>query len=141
LAALCLTGTLLATQTPAEELATLKATVGYSISLFASEADGVIKPTQIRFDGDGRLWVTTTTSYPQIRPGEAPRDRIVVLEDTDHDGRADRSTVFDDQLHMPLGLELGDGGVYVGAADQLLFLKDTDGDGKADVRRVIFSGF
>ncbi|MFZ4817257.1 MAG: PVC-type heme-binding CxxCH protein [Limisphaerales bacterium] len=140
-AALCLTGTLLATQTPAEELATLKATVGYSISLFASEADGVIKPTQIRFDGDGRLWVTTTTSYPQIRPGEAPRDRIVVLEDTDHDGRADRSTVFDDQLHMPLGLELGDGGVYVGAADQLLFLKDTDGDGKADVRRVIFSGF
>jgi glucose/arabinose dehydrogenase len=140
-AALCLPGTVLATQTPAEELATLKAAEGYSISLFASEADGVVKPTQIRFDGDGRLWVTTTTSYPQIRPGEAPRDRIVVLDDTDHDGRADRSTVFDDQLHMPLGLELGDGGVYVGAADQLLFLKDTDGDGKADVRRVIFSGF
>ncbi len=140
-AALCLPGTLLATQTPAEELASLKAAEGYSISLFASEADGVVKPTQIRFDGDGRLWVTTTTSYPQIRPGETPRDRIVVLEDTDHDGQADRSTVFDDQLHMPLGLELGDGGVYVGAADQLLFLKDTDGDGKADMRRVIFSGF
>ena len=140
-AALCLSGTLLATQTPAEELASLNVAEGYSISLFASEADGVVKPTQIRFDGDGRLWVTTTTSYPQIRPGEAPRDRIVVLEDTDHDGRADRTTVFDDQLHMPLGLELGDGGVYVGAADQLLFLKDTDGDGKADVRRVIFSGF
>ena len=140
-AALCLSGTLLATQTPAEELASLNVAEGYSISLFASEADGVVKPTQIRFDGDGRLWVTTTTSYPQIRPGETPHDRIIVLEDTDHDGRADRSTVFDDQLHMPLGLELGDGGVYVGAADQLLFLKDTDGDGKADVRRVIFSGF
>lgn len=130
-----------ATQTPADELATLQAAPGYSVSLFASEADGVVKPTQIRFDGDGRLWVATTTSYPQIRPGETPHDRIIVLEDSDHDGRADRSTVFDDQLHMPLGLELGDGGVYVGAADQLLFLKDTDGDGKADLRRVIFSGF
>ena len=130
-----------ANQSPAEEWATLKVADGYEISLFASEADGVVKPTQIRFDGDGRLWVATTTSYPQIRPGEKPRDRIVVLEDTDHDGKADRSTVFDDQLHMPLGLELGDGGVYVGAADQLLFLKDTDGDGKADQRRVIFSGF
>jgi len=77
-AALCLSGTLLATQTPAEELASLNVADGYSISLFASEADGVVKPTQIRFDGDGRLWVTTT-SYPQIRPGEDPRDRIVVL--------------------------------------------------------------
>ncbi|MBM3848758.1 MAG: c-type cytochrome [Verrucomicrobia bacterium] len=132
---------LVATQTPDEELATLRALPGYSISLFASEEGGVVKPTQIRFDGDGRLWVATTTSYPQLRPGETPRDRIVVLEDTDHDGRADRTTVFDDRLHMPLGLELGDGGVYVGAADQLLFLKDTDGDGKADLRRVIFSGF
>jgi putative heme-binding domain-containing protein len=141
LAALGLPPGVCATQTPDEELATLQALTGYSVSLFASEADGVVKPTQIRFDGDGRLWVTTTTSYPQIRPGEAPRDRIVVLEDTNHDGRADRTTVFDDQLHMPLGLELGDGGVYVGAADQLLFLKDTDGDGKADLRRVIFSGF
>ena len=136
-----LCGPLLATQTPDEERATLRPLDGYSIHLFASEADGVVKPTQIRFDGDGRLWVATTTSYPQIRPGETPRDRIVVLEDTDHDGRADRTTVFDDQLHMPLGLELGDGGVYVGAADELLFLKDTDGDGKADQRRVIFSGF
>ena len=141
LAACALASTCLATQTPDEELATLRALPGYSVSLFASEANGVVKPTQIRFDGDGRLWVATTTSYPQIRPGETPRDRIVVLEDTDHDGRADRTTVFDDQLHMPLGLELGDGGVYVGAADQLLFLKDTDGDGKADLRRVIFSGF
>jgi len=141
LAALGLPPGVCATQTPDEERATLRALPGYSVSLFASEADGVVKPTQIRFDGDGRLWVATTTSYPQIRPGEKPRDRIVVLEDSDHDGKADRSTVFDDQLHMPLGLELGDGGVYVGAADQLLFLKDTDGDGKADQRRVIFSGF
>lgn len=128
-------------QSPEEELATLRVLDGFSINLFASEAEGVIKPTQARFDGDGRLWVTTTTSYPQIRPGQKPDDKIVVLEDTDGDGRADRSTVFADKLHMPLGLELGDGGVYVGAADELLFLKDTDGDGKADERRVVFSGF
>jgi putative heme-binding domain-containing protein len=123
------------------EATALRVLPGFSIQRFADEKLGVIKPTQIRFDGNGRLWVATTTSYPQIRPGEEPRDRIVVLEDTDGDGQADRSTVFADNLHIPLGIELGDGGVYVGATDELLFLRDTDGDGKADERRVVFSGF
>jgi putative heme-binding domain-containing protein len=126
---------------PDPEVAALRVLPGFRIGRFADERLGVVKPTQVRFDGDGRMWVATTTSYPQLRPGEEPRDKIVVLEDRDRDGVADTSHVFADGLHIPLGLELGNGGVYVGAADELLFLRDTDGDGKADERRVIFSGF
>ena len=126
---------------PDAEASTLRVAEGFRLNRFADERLGVVKPTQIRFDGNGRLWVATTTSYPQVRPGERPDDRIVVLEDTDQDGVADRSRVFADGLHIPLGLELGDGGVYVGAADELLFLRDRDGDGRADERRVLLGGF
>jgi putative heme-binding domain-containing protein len=132
---------LLAATVEDPEASSLRVLPGFRLQRFADERLGVIKPTQVRFDGDGRLWVTTTTSYPQIRPGQEPKDRIVVLEDTDGDGQADRSTVFAEDLHIPLGIELGDGGAYVGSADELLFLRDTDGDGKADERRVVFSGF
>ena len=65
----------------------------------------------------------------------------MILEDTDGDGRADRSTVFAEGLHIPTGLELGDGGLYVANAPDLLFLQDTDGDGKADKQEVILTGF
>ncbi|MFO1460538.1 MAG: PVC-type heme-binding CxxCH protein [Verrucomicrobiota bacterium] len=126
---------------PAQQLAAFKVLDGYEVSLFASETNGIVKPIQIRFDPDGRLWVAGSVTYPQIVPGEPANDRIVMLEDRDHDGRADRSTVFADGLQIPTGLELGDGGVYVGAATELLFLKDTDGDGRADERRVVLSGF
>jgi putative heme-binding domain-containing protein len=126
---------------PASELAALRVLPGYEVSLFASEAEGVVKPIQIRFDPAGRLWVAGSTVYPQIQPGEAPHDKIVVLEDADGDGKADRSTVFADGLMIPTGIELGDGGVYVGQGNELLFLRDTDGDGRADERRVVLRGF
>lgn len=126
---------------PEIERAALVLAEGYEVNLFASERDGVIKPIQIRFDPAGRLWTVGSTVYPQIAPGEEPNDKVVVLEDTDHDGRADKSTVFADGLMIPTGLELGDGGVYVGQETQLLHLKDTDGDGKADQRRVVLRGF
>ena len=114
---------------------------GFEIQLFASELEGVINPIQLRFDPAGRLWVACSVTYPQPVPGVPADDRIVVLEDRDGDGRADRSTVFADGLQIPTGIELGDGGVYVGAATELLHLRDTNGDGKADERRVILSGF
>ena len=126
---------------PAEQMAAFRVLDGFEVSLFASEAQGIVKPIQIRFDPDGRLWVAGSVAYPQIVPGEPANDRIVVLEDLDHDGRADRSTVFADGLQIPTGLEWADGGVYVGAATELLFLRDTDGDGRADERRVVLSGF
>ena len=125
----------------ATELAELKVLPGFEVQLFATEREGAIKPVQLRFDPDGRLWVAGSTVYPQIKPGEPANDRVTVFEDTDGDGRADKSTVFADDLLIPLGLELGDGGAYVGTATELLHLRDTDGDGRADERRVVLRGF
>lgn len=126
---------------PAFEQASLKILDGYQVNLFASEALGVIKPIQIRFDARGRLWVAGSTVYPQIVPGQKANDKILILEDTDGDGVADRSTVFADGLMIPTGIEWGDGGLYVGQANELLHLKDTDGDDRADERRVVLRGF
>ncbi|HIG30006.1 MAG TPA: c-type cytochrome [Verrucomicrobiales bacterium] len=95
----------------------------------------------MRWDAKGRLWVSCSTTYPHIYPGNEPNDKIVILEDTDWDGKADRSTVFADDVQIPLSFELGDGGVYVSEEPFLVFLKDTDGDGKADFRRKIMAGF
>ena len=126
---------------PAAELASFHLPEGFEANLFASEKDGVVKPIQMRWDARGRLWVLGSTTYPQLKPGEEPRDKIVILEDTNHDGRADKTTVFAEGLMIPTGLELGDGGAYVGEGTKLLFLKDTDGDGRADEKRVVLRGF
>ncbi len=126
---------------PAAELASFRLPEGFEANLFASEKDGVVKPIQIRWDARGRLWVLGSTTYPQLKPGEEPRDKIVILEDSNHDGRADKTTVFAEGLMIPTGLELGDGGAYVGEGTKLLFLKDTDGDDRADEKRVVLRGF
>ena len=99
------------------------------------------KPIHMNFDARGRLWVASSSVYPQIKPGQTADDTLVVLEDTDGDGRAETSRVFADGLLIPTGVEPGDGGVYVGQSTELLHFKDTDGDGKADVRRTVLSGF
>ena len=124
-----------------EELASFHVAEGFEVNLFADESDGIANPIQMRWDAEGRLWVICSWQYPQGRPAEAAGDKLLVLEDTDGDGRADRTTVFTDGLAMPMGLELGDGGVYVGEGDKLLHFVDTDGDLVADERRVVFSGF
>jgi len=126
---------------PSAELASFQLLEGYQANLFASEKDGIANPIQCRWDERGRLWVVCSWAYPQVRPGEKADDKVVVLEDGDGDGRADRSTVFAGGLHMPMGIELGHGGVYVGSATELLFLRDLDGDLKADERRVVLNGF
>lgn len=126
---------------PASELASFQIADGFDVNLFASEKDGVIKPIQMRFDPQGRIWVIGSTVYPQLEPGQTPNDKVLVLDDTDHDGKCDKVTVFADGLMIPTGIELGDGGVYVGHGTELLILKDTDGDLKADERRVVLRGF
>src|SRR5690242_8218914 len=70
---------------PADERASFQIADGFEVSLFASEKDGLIKPIQIRFDARGRLWVIGTTVYPQLEPGQKPNDKVLILEDTDHD--------------------------------------------------------
>src|SRR5262249_55252019 len=71
------------------------------------------KPIQMNFDPQGRLWVASSEVYPQIKPGEVANDKIVILEDTDGDGKADKTTVFADGLLIPTGVVPGDGGAYV----------------------------
>ena len=125
---------------PAAELAAMKVADGYELSLFAADPM-ITKPLQMNFDPQGRLWVSSSSVYPQIRPGEVANDTVTVLEDRDGDGRADAHTVFADGLLMPTAVLPGDGGVYVANSTELLHLADSDGDGKADTRRVVLSGF
>ncbi len=128
-------------QSPEEQLASFEILDGFAVNLFASEADGVVNPVQIRWDERGRLWVACTPSYPQIKPGEKADDYVLVCEDTDGDGRADRFEKFVEGLFMPAGIELGDGGLYVAQGTELLHFRDSDGDGKADARRLVLGGF
>jgi putative heme-binding domain-containing protein len=132
------------TNDPTQELASFKVAPGFEVNLFASEKDGVVKPIQMRWDERGRLWVIGSKTYPQIKPGEEPSDQVVILEDTDHDGKADKTTVFADGLMIPTGLEIAPGpgnACYVGEGPKLWLMTDTDGDGRADKREVVLRGF
>ncbi|MFM9059247.1 MAG: GDSL-type esterase/lipase family protein, partial [Planctomycetaceae bacterium] len=129
---------------PEDFIKTCTVPPGFTIELFADERrfPELAKPAQLGFDGKGRLWVATIPSYPQWLPGD-PRasDKLVILEDTDKDGKADRSTVFYDKLHCPTGFEFFAGGVLVMDQPRMLWLKDTDGDDKADVVVHVLDGF
>lgn len=127
--------------TPEQQMAALTVAEGYELNLFASEKEGVAKPVQFSWDECGRLYVACSPTYPQTMPGIKPSDFILVLEDTNGDGKADKSTRFAEGLTMVQGVEPGAGGVYVCDFDQIVHLKDTNGDGKADEKTVLFSGF
>ncbi|MDP1586767.1 MAG: c-type cytochrome, partial [Prosthecobacter sp.] len=127
--------------TPEQQMAAFTVAEGYEMNLFASEVEGVAKPTQFSWDERGRLYVACSPTYPQTMPGVKPSDFILVLEDTNGDGKADKSTRFAEGLTMVQGVEPGAGGVYVCDFDQIVHLKDTNGDGKADEKTVLFSGF
>ncbi len=116
---------------------------GFEINLWASEVEfpNLENPVQFAFDAKGRCWVVTMPTYPQYLPGEPVHDKILILEDTNGDGRADQEIVFADGLHLPTGIELGDGGAYVAQQPNLMFLKDTNGDDVADERRLVLHGF
>jgi putative heme-binding domain-containing protein len=127
----------------ADERNAFKIDPRFEVNLFAGEEQfpELANPIQMRWDARGRLWVSCSSTYPHVYPGNEPNDRLVILEDTDRDGRADKSTVFASDLHIPLSFELGDGGVYVSEQPCLSFLKDTDGDDRADVHQIVLSGF
>jgi len=129
---------------PEEFIATCTLPEGFEIRLFADETrfPEIANPVQMAFDSRGRLWVSTMPSYPQWRPGDPkPADKLVILEDVDGDGRADRSTVFYDRLHCPTGFQFFDGGVLVADQPRLLWLADSDGDDRADVVVHALDGF
>ncbi len=132
-----------ADNSPAAELASfvVDESLDLEVGLYADESLGIANPVCCRWDASGRLWVLCTWAYPQIRPDEPPDDKLIILEDTDSDGKADKSSVFAGGLDMPTGFAFGHNGVYLGEGHDLIHLSDTDGDGKADNRRLIFTGF
>lgn len=127
-----------------DALSKLTVPPGYKIDLFASEQEfaDLANPVQMSFDNKGRLWVATMPSYPHYKPGDSkPNDKLIILEDTDGDGKADKQTTFVDGLHVPVGFEFAPEGVYVSQGTNLMLFTDTDGDDKADKKEIMLSGF
>lgn len=127
-----------------EAVKSLKVPPGYKIELFASEKEfpDLANPVQLSFDNKGRLWVATMPTYPHYKPGDGkPNDKIIILEDNDNDGRADKQITFADSLHLPVGFELAPEGVYISQGTNLMLFTDTDGDDVADRKEIILSGF
>lgn len=104
---------------------------GFKVTLFAGEPD-IHQPIGFTIDDRGRLWVAEAHSYPVRLPDDQARDCILIFEDTDGDGKFDSKKVFADKLNLVSGLEVGFGGVWVGAAPQFLFIPDKDGDDRPD---------
>lgn len=128
---------------PAEEHAKFEVAEGFRVELFASEEEfpELRNPVALKFDAAGRLWVATMPSYPHALPGVKPNDQILIFEDTNQDGKADKRTIFADNLYLPLGFEFGKDGIYLSQEPNLVFLQDTDGDGKADRETILLHGF
>ena len=115
---------------------------GFAMKLFAAEPD-IVQPIAFCLDDRARLWVVESHTYPQRAKDGEGRDRILVFEDTDGDGHFDKRTVFIEGLNLVSGIEVGFGGVFVGAAPQLLFIPMQDGDAPkpAGEPRVLLDGW
>jgi mono/diheme cytochrome c family protein/glucose/arabinose dehydrogenase len=127
-----------------EAVKSLTVPEGYKVELFASEKEfpNLANPMQMSFDNKGRLWVATMPTYPHYRPGDAmPDDKLLIYEDTNGDGKADKETVFADKLHLPIGFEFAPEGVYVTQEPNLVLIRDTNGDDKADSMEIVLGGF
>ena len=101
------------------------------------------KPIAMNWDENGRLWVCETVDYPnELKEKSAVgRDRIKICEDTDNDGRADKFTVFAENLSIPSTLVCYRGGAIVQDGEETIYLKDIDGDDKADFRQSLITGW
>ena len=126
----------------AEQVSKFKLAEGYEINVFATEEDfpELANPVAMNFDAKGRMWVSTMPSYPHWKPKTKLEDKLLILTDTDSDGKADNCKVFADGLYVPTGFELGHGGVYVAQQPDIVFMKDTDGDDKADTKTRVITG-
>jgi putative membrane-bound dehydrogenase-like protein len=119
---------------PAEEAARQwKFPEGFTVTPFAAEP-AVQQPIAMAMDHRGRLWVAECYTYAEHRTGFAAdlRDRIVILEDTDGDGRHDKRTVFCDGLDKLSSIEIGFGGVWALTLPRMVFIPDKNGDDRPD---------
>lgn len=132
-----------------DALSTFTLAAGFRLEMVASEPL-VSDPVDACFDEHGRMFVAEMHGYPfsheptRLNPdGGGMKDAGIIrmLEDTDGDGRMDRSVVFADNFSWPTSICCYNGGVYVIAPGYLYYFRDTDNDGKADVRRTVLTGF
>ncbi|WP_162006697.1 PVC-type heme-binding CxxCH protein [Roseimaritima sediminicola] len=132
-------------RSPQQQRAGFHLPPGFEIRCFASEPQ-IAKPLNIAPDARGRLWITQTTRYPHPRPLDSPddgsaADAVLILEDADGDGSAERVTTFADGLNIPIGiLPYGDGCLCF-SIPHIWYLRDTDGDGRCDRREKLFGPF
>jgi glucose/arabinose dehydrogenase/azurin len=125
-----------------EAIKHMKVPPGCKVTLFASEEQFPIlaNPVQMAFDTRGRLWVAAWPNYPERTPQSKTGDSLLVLEDTDGDGKADKCTTFVDDLNAPTGFQFYKDGVLLMQAPELWYLCDTNGDGRADWKEAILNG-
>jgi glucose/arabinose dehydrogenase len=127
-----------------EAIAKMHLAKGMKINLFADEKmfpGLMVNPVQMSFDTKGRLWVACWNAYPRWRAKEEMKDKILILEDTDGDGKADKCTVFLDHLNCPTGFEFYRDGILLAQAPGLWFCRDTNGDDKCDQTERVLEGF
>ena len=116
---------------PSKDLPEMRVQDGFQVELIAAEPK-VRQPIAFCFDERGRLWVAEAFSYPNRQPEGHGKDRISILEDADGDGSFETQKVFCEGLNLMSGIEVGFGGVWVGAAPYLMFIPDLDHDDHAD---------
>tara|TARA_R110002096_G_scaffold16106_14_gene55045 strand:- start:3850 stop:7413 length:3564 start_codon:yes stop_codon:yes gene_type:complete len=124
-----------------DSIATMDVPDEFQLNVFADESQfpDLVNPVQMQVDGKGRLWVAAWPTYPKQKPIRNVNDSLLIFEDTDKDGKADKVTKFA-EVPNPLGFEFWGGGVIVSSQPNLVFLKDTDGDDIADERIKILHG-
>ena len=120
--------------TPLEAAKTMEVPKGFNVTLFAGEPD-IKQPIGFCIDDRGRLWVAEANNYPDKKAGK--KDRIIILEDTDGDGRHDKRIVFYDKLEYVSGIEVGFGGVWVMSIPNFYFIPDADYNGVPDGEPVV----
>lgn len=126
---------------PEEAARAMTVPAGFVVELVAGEPD-LHQPIAMAIDSRGRVWVAEAFSYPTKRPEGEGQDRIVVFEDAAGEGTRWRRTEFLSGLNLVSGLEVGFGGVWIGAAPELLFVPDADGDLVPDgPARVVLDGW
>ncbi len=126
--------------TPEESMKHIQVPADFTLQLFAKEPD-VMHPIAMTWDERGRLFVLITKDYPNERKPEGGSDYILLCEDTNADGTADKFTRYAEGLSIPTGLVAYNGGLIVSQAPHMLFLRDTNGDDRADETKILFTGF
>lgn len=124
-----------------ETLHKMSVPAGFKVDLVAAEPD-VHQPMAFTFDAKGRLWVVEGHCYPTKREEGQGLDKVLIFEDADHDGTFESRKVFIEGLNLVSGLQVGHGGVWIGAAPELLFIPDQDGDDVPDGEpQILLDGF